>query len=76
MNRQRNRRGNEMTNQDQIEMTAAEVLDRKMIDVLIPGAVIELDPDEAEQLGAFHEDALTEAEALESTADLLDPKEG
>jgi hypothetical protein len=57
------------------DMTAAEVLEQKMIDALTPGAVIELDPEEAEQLGAFHEDALTEAEAMESAADLLDPQE-
>ncbi len=57
------------------DLTADEVLNRKMIDALTPGAIVELDPDEAEKLGAFHEDALTEAEALESAADLLESKE-
>ncbi|MEW5250882.1 conjugal transfer protein TraD [Microbulbifer discodermiae] len=41
-------------------------LDGKLKDLEVPGAVIEMDPDEAEQLGAFVEDALTEEEALDS----------
>ena len=41
----------------------------KMRDFEIPGHVIEVDQDEAEELGAFVEDALTEEEALESVID-------
>jgi hypothetical protein len=35
-----------------------------------------MDPDEAELVGAFQEDALSEAEAKESTADLLEVAHG
>jgi hypothetical protein len=37
---------------------------------MIPGAIVEFDPDEAERIGAFQEDALDEADALESSIDL------
>jgi hypothetical protein len=39
-------------------------------DLLIPGVVVELDAHEADDLGAFEENALTEAEAWEANADL------
>jgi type IV secretion system protein VirB1 len=35
----------------------------------VPGLVIEMDPDEAEKLGAFEEDALSFEDALEGTID-------
>jgi hypothetical protein len=41
----------------------------KMRDFEIPGHVIEVDQDEADELGAFEETALTEEEALESVID-------
>lgn len=44
----------------------------KLADAMIPGYVVEFDPEEAEQAGAFVEDALTEEDALEGTADLAD----
>ena len=44
----------------------------KLTDSLIPGLQVEFDPEEAEQAGAFVEDALSEADALESSIDLLD----
>lgn len=44
----------------------------KLADAMIPGYVVEFDPDEAEQAGAFVEDALTEEDALEGAADLAD----
>ena len=47
----------------------SDPLDQKLRDVLIPGHVIELDQDEAEELGAFEERALTEQEACESVSD-------
>ena len=34
-----------------------------------PGFEVEFDPEEAEQAGAFEEDALSEADALESSVD-------
>ncbi len=41
----------------------------KLADALIPGFHAEFDPDEAEQVGAFQEDALTEQDALDSVVD-------
>jgi len=42
----------------------------KLADLLIPGFQAEFDPDEADQAGAFIEDALSEQDALESSIDL------
>jgi hypothetical protein len=39
-------------------------------DLLIPGVVVELDAYEADAIGAFEENALTEAEAWEANADI------
>jgi hypothetical protein len=44
----------------------------KLSDVLTPGFVVEFDPIEAEQAGAFVEDALSEPDAAESHIDLVD----
>lgn len=49
---------------------AVDVLTEKLTDAMIPGAIVEFDPDEAERMGAFQEDALDEADALESSIDL------
>ena len=49
---------------------AVDVLAEKLTDAMIPGAMVEFDPDEAERIGAFQEDALDEADALESSIDL------
>lgn len=38
--------------------------------LMAAGVVVEVDPDEAEAMGAFEETALTEAEAWESNADI------
>lgn len=43
-------------------------LDYRNLD--IPGVQIELDPDEAESLGAFEETALSEADAWEANTDI------
>ena len=43
----------------------------KLVDALAPGFQPEFDPHEAEQAGAFVEDALSEQEALDSTVDLM-----
>ena len=46
-----------------------QVIEEKLIDAETPGFQAEVDPDEAEKLGAFAEDALSEADALDSTSD-------
>ncbi len=52
---------------DQEAMDA--VIDEKLIDMETPGFQAEFDPLEAERLGAFKEDALTEQDALDSSID-------
>ena len=49
----------------------AEILREKLADALIPFYQVEFDPEEAERAGAFVEDALSEADAAESAADLI-----
>jgi hypothetical protein len=39
---------------------------------MTPGFEVDFDPDEAERAGAFQEDALTEADALDSCMDIAD----
>ncbi len=46
-----------------------QVLAQKLVDAQTPGFQAEFDPDEAELLGAFNENALSEVEALESSID-------
>ena len=46
-----------------------EVIHEKLLDAEIPGFQAEFDPLEAERLGAFKEDALSEQDALDSTID-------
>lgn len=46
-----------------------EVIQEKLLDAEIPGFQAEFDPLEAERLGAFKEDALSEQDALESSID-------
>lgn len=48
-----------------------EILQQKLLDAQIPGFQAEFDPHEAELLGAFTEDALTEKDAQESVIDIL-----
>ena len=50
--------------------TAQAVISTTLDDLLVPGVVVELDAHEAEDIGAFEETALTEAEAWEANADL------
>ena len=54
------------------EGDAVDVLAEKLTDAMVPGAIVEFDPEEAERAGAFVEDALSESDALESDIDLLD----
>ena len=49
---------------------ADPVISESPDDLLIPGVIVEVDPDEAERMGAFEEDALDEATAWESNPDL------
>jgi len=44
----------------------------KLADAANPGFMVDVDPDEADLLGAFVEDALSEQDALEGGADLWD----
>ncbi len=49
---------------------AAGALREKLIDALTPGYQAEFDPHEADQAGAFAEDAMSEPDALASTNDM------
>ena len=49
---------------------ASAIISHAFADLLVPGVVVELDAREAEDLGAFEETALTDAEAWEANADL------
>jgi len=51
---------------------AVDVLAEKLTDAMVPGAMVEFDPEEAERAGAFVEDALSESDALESSVDSID----
>ena len=46
-----------------------QVIQEKLLDAEIPGFQAEFDPLEAERLGAFKEDALSEQDVLDSTID-------
>jgi hypothetical protein len=51
---------------------ADAALNEKLTDAMIPGFAAEFDPEEAERAGAFDEDALSEADALDSCIDPAD----
>ena len=48
-----------------------EILQKKLLDAQIPGFKAQFEPQEAEMLGAFTEDAINEKDALDSAIDLL-----
>ena len=52
------------------EQAAKDALREKMTDPYTPGVAVDFDPAEAEQAGAFQEDALSEQDAADSTIDL------
>lgn len=54
-----------------LAVDTVDVVAVKLLDAMVPGALVEFDPDEAERLGAFNEDALDEADALESSIDSI-----
>lgn len=49
-----------------------DLLKDKLDDAMVPGNVVEFDPPEAERVGAFEEDALSEDDAMDSAIDNLD----
>jgi hypothetical protein len=49
--------------------TENEILAAKLLDAETPSYVVSVDPDEAESMGAFKEDALSEDDALASSID-------
>ncbi|MCL6482803.1 MAG: conjugal transfer protein TraD [Janthinobacterium lividum] len=54
------------------EQAMAAVLREKLDDAAVPGGRAEFAPDEAEQAGAFAEDALDEQDAAAGAIDLAD----
>ncbi len=48
-----------------------EVIDEKLSDMETPGFAAEFNAAEAERIGAFEEDALSEQDAVDSTMDQL-----
>ncbi len=57
------------TEQETEDAVSPAILREKLIDALTPGYQAEFDPDEADQVGAFVEDALSEEDAAESSID-------
>jgi hypothetical protein len=53
-----------------------QVIEQKLMDAQTPGFQAEFDPDEAELLGTFREDALSETDALDSSIDQPESAEG
>jgi len=51
---------------------ADTALNEKLTDAMNPGYTVEFEPEEAERIGAFKEDALSEADALDSSLDATD----
>lgn len=54
------------------EANSAAALREKLADAETPGFQAEFDPDEAARAGAFVEDGLSEADALDTAIDLID----
>ena len=65
-------RADDQANAADDQPNAAGALREKLLDAMTPGYQAEFDPDEAEQAGAFIEDALSEQDAAESDIDLVD----
>jgi hypothetical protein len=53
------------------EKDEQNTIGEKFVDAMTPGFEAEFDPEEAEKVGAFNEDAISEIDALNSTADAL-----
>ncbi|MEW7976250.1 MAG: hypothetical protein AB2814_01990, partial [Candidatus Sedimenticola endophacoides] len=54
------------------EANNEDSISSKLTDAMTPGYQAEFDPEEAERAGAFVEDAISEQDASESDADLID----
>ena len=65
-------RADDQANAADDQPNAADALREKLLDAMTPGYQAEFDPDEAEQAGAFVEDALSEQDAVESDVDLVE----
>lgn len=46
------------------------IVSKTIDDIATPGVSVEVEPDEAERLGAFEEDALTDSDAVEANRDI------
>lgn len=53
-----------------------DVLEQKILDLDIPRFQVEFDPDEADECGAFVEDAIEFDAAIEATAELFEDEQG
>lgn len=62
--------------QEEVVMDSDSAVLEKIADMGTPGGEVEFDPAEAEQVGAFYEDALPESEAWESRFDHVTQLEG
>lgn len=54
----------------EVNFRKPDVLAEKMLDAAVPGFAVECDPEEAEAMGAFTEEALDGDEALTAALDL------
>ncbi len=61
-----------MSNEKPRDAAAEALLSDDIRDLTTPGVVVELDAGEAESLGAFEETALSEADAWQANADLME----
>ena len=53
---------------EQLDAIDALALKAKFMDI-VPGVAIEFDPEEADQMGAFEEDAMSLEDAIEASSD-------
>lgn len=58
--------------QEEVELSAQQVAEAKLQDAEVPGFIVSMDPDEAEMLGAFEEEALSGYAAMQSTVDAVE----
>ena len=61
-----------MSNEKLRDTVSEALLSDDYRDLTTPGVVVELDAGEAESLGAFEETALSEADAWQANADLME----
>jgi len=67
---------NETKTKEDEEFTPDDEFKKKLEDAQVPGREVEFTPEEADWLGAFSEDALTEEEAKEASDDLPNVDQG